>query len=49
MKQTKPNVYATAFSLSGVKLDVFANAPVTPATPSVVEAQRGCNWNAVAP
>jgi len=49
IKQTKPNVYATAFSLGGVKLDVVANASVTPATPSVVEAQRGCKWNAVAP
>jgi hypothetical protein len=49
MKQTKPNVYTTNFSLSGVKLDVVADASVTPATLSVVEAQRGCKWNAIAP
>jgi hypothetical protein len=49
MKQTKPNVYTTVFSLSGVRLDVVADASVTPATLSVLEAQRGCKWNAVAP
>jgi len=49
MKQTKPNIYATNFSLSGVRLDVVADASVTPATLSVVEAQRGCKWNAIAP
>jgi len=49
LKQTKPNVYTTNFSLSGVRLDVVADASVTPATLNVVEAQRGCKWNAIAP
>jgi hypothetical protein len=49
MKQTRPNVYATVFTLSGVRLDIVADASVTPATLSVVEAQRGCKWNAIAP
>lgn len=49
MKQKTPNVYSTVFSLSGVRLDIVADASVTPATLTVVEAQRGCKWNAVAP
>ena len=49
MKQKTPNVYTTVFTLSGVRLDVVADASVTPATLSVVEAQRSCKWNAVAP
>ncbi|CAN5288736.1 hypothetical protein BH10PSE6_BH10PSE6_01100 [soil metagenome] len=49
MKQKTPNVYSTVFTLSGVKLDIVADASVTPATLTVVEAQRGCKWNAVAP
>jgi hypothetical protein len=49
MKQKTPNVYTTVFALSGVRLDVVADASVTPATLTVVEAQRGCKWNAVAP
>jgi hypothetical protein len=49
MKQKTPNVYTTVFSLGGTKLDIVADASVKPATLSVVEAQRGCKWNAVAP
>ena len=49
MKQKTPNVYTTVFSLSGVRLDVVADASATPRTLTVVEAQRGCKWNAVAP
>jgi hypothetical protein len=49
MKQTKPNVYTTTFTLGGVHLDVVADASVTPATLSVLEAQCGCKWNAIAP
>ena len=49
MKQKSPNVYTTVFSLSGVRLDVVADASATPRTLTVVEAQRGCKWNAVAP
>lgn len=49
MKQKTPNVYSTVFTLSGVKLDIVADASVTPATLTIVEAQRGCKWNAVAP
>lgn len=49
MKQKAPNVYTTVFSLGGVKLDIVADASVKPATLSVVEALRGCKWNAVAP
>jgi hypothetical protein len=47
MKQKTLNVYTTAFSLSGVRLD--ADASATPRTLTVVEVQRGCKWNAVAP
>jgi hypothetical protein len=49
MKQTKPNVYATAFSLSGVKLDVVARRI---GDAGHAERRRGatrCKWNAVAP
>jgi hypothetical protein len=49
MKQKTPNVYTTVFTLGGVRLDVVADASVTPRTLTVVEAQRGCKWNAVAP
>ena len=49
MKQKTPNVYSTVFTLSGVKLDIVADASKTPATLSVVEAQRGCKWHAIAP
>jgi hypothetical protein len=49
LKQKTPKVYTTVFTLSGVKLDVVADASVAPATLTVVEAQRGCKWNAVAP
>src|SRR5476651_1435182 len=47
MKQKTPNVYTTVFALNGVRLDIVADASVTPATLTVVEAQRGCKWNAV--
>jgi hypothetical protein len=49
MKQKTPNVYSTVFTLGGVRLDVVADASVTPRTLTVVEAQRGCKWNATAP
>jgi hypothetical protein len=48
MKQKTANVYPTVFALSGVKLDVVADASVTPRTLTVVESQRGCKWNAIA-
>lgn len=48
MKQKTPNVYTTVLTLGGVRLDILADASVTPATPSAVEAQRGCKSNAVA-
>jgi len=49
MKQKTPNVYTTVFTVSGVRLDIVADASVTAATLSAYEAQRGCKWNAVAP
>lgn len=49
MEQKSPNFYTTVFTLGGVKLHVVADASVTPATLSVIEAQRGCKWNAIAP
>ena len=49
MKQKTPNVYTTVFTLGGVRLDIVADASVTPPTLTVSEAQRGCKWNAVAP
>jgi hypothetical protein len=36
-------------SLGGTKLDVVADASVTPRTLTVTEAQRGYKWNAIAP
>jgi len=49
MKQKTPNVYTTVLTVNGVRLDIVADASVTPGTLSVHEAQRGCRWNAVAP
>ena len=49
LKQTSPGIYKTTFSLAGVRLDVVADASKTPRSLSVVEAQRSCKWNAVAP
>ena len=49
MKQKTPNVYTTVFTLSGIRLDVVADASKTPGTLTVTEAQRGCKWNATAP
>lgn len=49
LKQKTSNIYTTTFALSGVRLDMVADASVTPATLTVVEAQRGCKWNATAP
>jgi hypothetical protein len=49
MKQNTPNVYTTVLSLAGTKLDVVADASVTPRTLTVTEAQRGYKWNAIAP
>jgi hypothetical protein len=49
MKQNTPNVYTTVLSLGGTKLDVVADASVTPRTLTVTEAQRGYKWNAIAP
>ena len=49
LKQTAPGVYKTTFRLGGVTLDVVADASKAPRTLSVVEAKRGCHWNAVAP
>ncbi len=49
LKQKTPNVYTTVFALSGTRLDVVVDASATPRTLTVVEAQRGCKWNAIAP
>ena len=49
LKQTSPGIYKTVFSMGGVRLDVVADATSTPRTLTVVEAQRGCKWNAIAP
>lgn len=46
LQQTAPGVYKTTFQLGGVTLDVVANASKAPRTLSVVEAKRGCRWNA---
>ena len=49
LKQSSPGIYKTTFSLAGVRLDVVADASKTPRSLTVVEAQRSCKWNAVAP
>lgn len=49
LKQASPGVYKTTFSLAGVRLDVVADASKAPRSLTVVEAQRSCKWNAVAP
>lgn len=49
LKVKSPDVYTTTFSLSGVRLEVVADASVKPATLTVFERNRGCKWNAIAP
>jgi hypothetical protein len=49
LKQASPGIYKTTFSLAGVRLDVVADASTPPRSLTVVEAQRSCKWNAVAP
>lgn len=49
MKQTSPKIYKTNFSLSGVTLQVTADAASTPRSLHVVEPKLGCKWDAIAP
>lgn len=49
LKQASPGVYKTTFGMAGVRLDVVADASKTPRSLTVVEGQRSCKWNAVAP
>ena len=46
LKQTTPAVYTTVFTLSGVRLDVVADASKSPRTLVVLEKNRGCRWDA---
>jgi len=46
LKQTSPGVYMSAFTLSGVRLDVVADASKSPKTLVVTEKNRGCRWDA---
>lgn len=48
LKQTSPGIYTTVFTLSGVRLDVMANASASPRTLTVTDKNRGCHWNAIA-
>ncbi len=47
MKMVRPNVYATDFSLGGVRLDVVADLAVTPRSLTITEKNRGCKWHGV--
>lgn len=49
LKQTSPGIYKTRIGMGGVNLDVVADAAKSPKTLEVIEASRGCHWNAVAP
>ena len=49
LKQTSPGIYKTRIGMGGVNLDVVADASASPKTLEMVEASRGCHWNAVAP
>ena len=46
LKQTSPGLYTTVFMLSGVRLDVVADASQSPRTLVVLEKNRGCRWDA---
>ena len=46
LKQTSPGVYTSVFTLSGVRLDVVADASKSPKTLVVTEKNRGCRWDA---
>lgn len=46
LKQTSPGVYTSNFTLSGVRLDVVADASKSPRTLVVTEKNRGCRWDA---
>ena len=47
MKMVRPNVYATEFALSGVRLDVVADLAATPRSLTITEKNRGCKWHGV--
>ena len=49
LKQTSPGIYKTRIGMGGVNLDVVADTAKSPKTLEVIEASRGCHWNAVAP
>lgn len=49
LKQTAAGVYKTRIGMGGVNLDVVADASKSPRSLEVIEASRGCHWNAVAP
>ena len=46
LKQASPGVYTSVFTLSGVRLDVVADASKSPKTLVVTEKNRGCRWDA---
>jgi hypothetical protein len=48
LKQTRPHVFETTFSLGRLTLFVVANASAAPRTLDVTEKSMGCRWNAVA-
>jgi len=48
LKQMTPGVYASVFTLSGVRLDVVANSVSSPRTLVLTDKNRGCRWNATA-
>ena len=46
LKQTSPGLYTTVFMLSGVRLDVVADASQSPKTLVMTDKNRGCRWDA---
>jgi hypothetical protein len=46
LKQTRPGIYTSVFTLSGVRLDVVADTSKAPGTLVVTEKNRGCRWDA---
>ncbi|WP_422029617.1 hypothetical protein [Reyranella sp.] len=46
LKQTSPGIYTSVFTLSGVRLDVVADASKSPRTLIITEKNRGCRWDA---
>ena len=48
LKQTAPGIYTSTFTLSGVRLDVVADASKSPRTLTATDKNRGCRWDATA-